>query len=102
MRSLFQFLWGFLIRANRRSRVFLVATALTWIRVPGTGRASPSDMTWPWARLFEEEDGHAVLGYALVTGLFSVLVFQPELAAAVVYQLADLFNLFLSQVQAVF
>jgi hypothetical protein len=52
--------------------------------------------------LFEEEDGHAVLGYALVTGLFSVLVFQPELAAAVVYQLADLFNLFLSQVQAVF
>ena len=59
-------------------------------------------MTWPLARLLEEEDGHAVMAYALVTGLFSILVFQPELAAAVVYRLADLFNLFLSQVQAVF
>ena len=102
MRSTFHFLCGFLVRVEPRSGVFLVATALTWIRVPGTGNAAPSDMAWPLARLFEEEDGHAVLGYALVTGLFSVLVFQPELAAAVVYQLADLFNLFLSQVQAVF
>ena len=40
--------------------------------------------------------------YALVTGFFSVLVFQPELVAAAVYRFADLLNLFLSQLGVVF
>ena len=59
-------------------------------------------MTGPLKRLLEKEQGHGVLAYALITGMFSVLVFRPEIAAAVVYRLADLFSLFLSQVAAVF
>ncbi len=35
--------------------------------------------------------------YALITGLFSVLVFQPELVAGAIFRLADLLNLFISQ-----
>ncbi len=52
--------------------------------------------------MLEKEQGHGVLAYALITGMFSVLVFRPEIAAAVIYRLADLFSLFLSQVAAVF
>ena len=48
-------------------------------------------------RLVWDEGGNALWAYALVTGLFSVLVFQPELLAGAVYRLGDLINLFLSQ-----
>ena len=41
-------------------------------------------MIGPLDRLVHEEQGHAALGYFLVTGILSVLVFQPELAVAVV------------------
>ena len=57
-------------------------------------------MTTLLRQLVEQEDGHGPLAYALVTGVFSVLVFRPELAAALVYRLADLFSLFVSQTEA--
>ena len=40
--------------------------------------------------------------YALVTGVFSLLVFQPELLVAAVYRPSDLLNLLLSQLDVVF
>jgi len=55
-----------------------------------------------WSRLVEEEDGNGVLAYIFVTGVLSVLVFQPELAVAVVYRLGDLLSLFHSQVESLF
>ena len=54
------------------------------------------------SRLVTDESGHGLWVYALVTGFFSVLVFQPELIAAAVYRVADLLHLFLSQVNVVF
>ena len=59
-------------------------------------------MIGPLDQLVHEEQGHAALGYFLVTGILSVLVFQPELAVAVVYRLGDLLALFASQVQSLF
>ena len=55
-----------------------------------------------WLRLVEEEDGNGVLAYIFVTGVLSVLVFQPELAVAIVYRLGDLLSLFHSQVESLF
>ena len=48
-------------------------------------------------RLVRDESGYGLWAYALITGLFSVLVFQPELVAGAVFRLADLLNLFISQ-----
>ena len=59
-------------------------------------------MAEPLNRLVQEERGHAALGYFLVTGFLSVIVFQPEVAAAVVYRLGDLLSLFGSQVHGLF
>lgn len=59
-------------------------------------------MTSHWSRFVDDEDGNGVLGYVLVTGVLSVLVFQPELVAAFVYRLGDLLSLFGSQVEALF
>lgn len=50
----------------------------------------------------DDEQGHAVLGYVLITGFFSVLVLQPELLVAVVYRISDLLSLFVSQVDVIF
>ena len=50
-------------------------------------------MTGLLDRLVQEERGHAALGYFLVTGVLSVIVFQPEVAAAAVYRLGDLLSL---------
>jgi len=58
-------------------------------------------MTLHWSRFVDEKNGNGVLGYVLVTGVLSVLVFQPELAVAFIYRLGDLLSLFGSQVQAV-
>ena len=54
------------------------------------------------SRLVDEEDGSGALDYLLVTGVLSVLVFQPELAAAFVYRLGDLLGLFGSQLGSLF
>ncbi len=62
--------------------------------------ARQTGMTGPLDRLVQEEHGHAALGYFVVTGILSVLVFQPLLAAAVVYRLGDLFSLFGAQVHS--
>ena len=59
-------------------------------------------MSLQWSRFIDEEDGNGILGYVLVTGVLSVLVFQPELAVAFVYRLGDLLSLFGSQVEALF
>ncbi len=59
-------------------------------------------MSLQWSRLVDDEDGNGVLGYLLVTGVLSVLVFQPELAVAFVYRLGDLLSLFGSQLEALF
>ena len=48
-------------------------------------------------RLVRDESGSGLWAYALITGLFSVLVFQPELVAGAIFRLADLLNLFISQ-----
>lgn len=48
-------------------------------------------------RLVRDESGYGLWAYALITGLFSVLVFQPELVAGAIFRLADLLNLFISQ-----
>ena len=48
-------------------------------------------------RLVRDESGYGLWAYALITGLFSVLVFQPELVAGAVFRLADLLNLFISK-----
>ena len=53
-------------------------------------------------RFEEDEQGHAVLGYVLITGFFSVLVLQPELLVAVVYRISDLLSLFVSQIGVIF
>ena len=53
-------------------------------------------------RLLADESGHGLWVYALVTGFFSVLVFQPELIAAAVFRVADLLQLFSSQLGVVF
>ncbi len=47
--------------------------------------------------LVRDESGYGLWAYALITGLFSVLVFQPELVAGAIFRLADLLNLFISQ-----
>ncbi len=65
-------------------------------------RATQRCMTGPLQRLVHEERGHVALGYFLVTGVLSVIVFQPEVAAAVVYRLGDLLSLFGSQVHGLF
>jgi hypothetical protein len=57
-------------------------------------------MTGLLDRLVQEERGHAALGYFLVTTVLSVIVFQPELAAAAVYRLGDLLSLLGSQIQS--
>jgi len=49
-----------------------------------------------------QEQGQAELAYVLVTAFLSVVVFRPDLLAAVAYQAADLFQLFLMQLEAVF
>jgi hypothetical protein len=54
------------------------------------GMLSASTMSLEWSRLVDEEDGSRALGYLLVTGVLSILVFQPEFAAAFVYRLGDL------------
>ncbi len=59
-------------------------------------------MTGLIRRLFVEEDGHAPLAYAFVTGVLSVLVFRPELAVAVVYRLADFLSLLGSRIDSLF
>ena len=59
-------------------------------------------MSLQWARLVDEEEGSGALGYIVVTGVLSVLVFQPELAVAAVYRLGDLLSLFGSQLGALF
>ena len=51
----------------------------------------------PLYRLVRDESGYGVWAYALITGLFSVLVFQPELVAGAVFRLANLLSLFISQ-----
>ena len=56
-------------------------------------------MTGLLDRLVQEERGNATLAYFLVTGVLSVIVFQPELAAAVVYRLGDLLSLLGSQIR---
>ncbi len=48
-------------------------------------------------RLVRDESGYGLWAYALITGLFSVLVFQPELVAGAIFRLADVLNLFISQ-----
>jgi len=53
-------------------------------------------------RLADEEQGHGVLGYVLVTGFFSVLVIQPELLVAVVYRISDFLSLLVSQIEVIF
>ena len=53
-------------------------------------------------RLGDEEQGHGVLGYILITGFFSLLVFQPELLVAVVYRISDLLSLLVLQIEAAF
>ena len=53
-------------------------------------------------RFGKDEQGHAVLGYVLITGFFSVLVLQPELLVAVVYRISDLLSLFVSQIGVIF
>ena len=53
-------------------------------------------------RLGSDEQGHAVVGYMLITGVFSVLIFQPELAVVLVYQIADILSLLVSQIESVF
>jgi Flp pilus assembly pilin Flp len=53
-------------------------------------------------RLGDDEQGHAVLGYVLVTGFFSVLVIQPELLVAVVYRISDFLSLLVSQIDVIF
>ena len=55
-----------------------------------------------WSRFVAEEDGNGVLGYLFVTGVLSVLVFQPELAVAIVSRLGDLLSLFGSQLESLF
>ena len=69
---------------------------------PAHGMLSTSPMSLLWSRLVDEEDGSGALGYLLVTGVLSVLVFQPELAAAFVYRLGDLLSLFGSQLGSLF
>ena len=59
-------------------------------------------MSLQLSRLVDEEDGNGILGYLLVTSVLSVLVFQPELAAAFVYRLGDLLSLLGSQLEALF
>lgn len=59
-------------------------------------------MSLQWSRLVDEEEGNGVLGYLFVTGVLSVLVFQPELAVAFVYRLGDLLSLFGSQLGSLF
>ena len=63
---------------------------------------STSPMSIQRSRLVDEEDGSGALDYLLVTGVLSVLVFQPELAVAFVYRLGDLLSLFGSQLEALF
>lgn len=53
-------------------------------------------------RLAWDDGGHALWAYALVTGLFSVLVLRPELVTSAVYRLGNLANLLLSQLGFVF
>ena len=65
-------------------------------------RATLWGMTGLLDRLVQEERGNAALGYFLVTGVLSVMVFQPELAAAAVYRLGDLLSLLGSQMHSQF
>ena len=53
-------------------------------------------------RLGDDEQGHGVLGYVLITGFFSVLVLQPELLVAVVYRISDFLSLLVSQIDVFF
>ena len=62
----------------------------------------PRNMSRLLHRLVAEERGNGVIGYVLITGFFSVLVFQPELVVAAVYRLGDLMSLFVSQLESLF
>ena len=53
-------------------------------------------------RMGSEEQGHGMIGYLLITGFFSILVFEPELLVAVVYRISDLLSLLVLQVESVF
>ena len=66
------------------------------------GMLSTRSMSLQRSRLVDDEDGSRALGYLLVTGVLSILVFQPELAAAFVYRLGDLLSLFGSQLGSLF
>ena len=70
-------------RPRRSEQAILEAWRLKWPR--------------PSNRCGGSVSGAGLWAYALITGLFSVLVFQPELVAGAIFRLADLLNLFISQ-----